>query len=99
MRWARPLPLRPLAPSTAVHPRTAPTCLSDRPDYLGGGTVCHVTSTSHMGRDGLFVVEERQRARGVSGPRMVGASILPHVVSGNTNAATIMINEIRPGRA
>lgn len=66
-------------------------------DYIRrtGSTIFHPTSTCAMGpaSDPLAVLDERLRVRGLAGLRVVDASVMPAVVSANTNAAVIMIAE------
>ena len=58
-----------------------------------GGTVYHPTSTCTMGTGPMAVVDPELRVHGIEGLRVADASVMPTVISGNTNAATIMIGE------
>jgi choline dehydrogenase len=58
-----------------------------------GGTVFHPAGTCRMGSDAAAVVDARLRVRGVDALRVIDASVMPAMVSTNTNAAAIMIGE------
>jgi len=60
-----------------------------------GATIFHPTGTAKMGTpdDPLAVVDEKLRVRGVDGLRVVDASIMPTLVSGNTNVPIVMVAE------
>ena len=79
----------------AIEPGDDVVTDDDMIEYLRnfGNTGFHPTSTCRMGVDERAVVDPRLRVHGLEGLRVVDASIMPAVTSGNTNAPTIMIAE------
>jgi choline dehydrogenase len=86
-----------LKPFVAEERDPGPGCVSDA-DILAfirarGTTIFHPTSSCRMGIDEAAVVDTELRVKGVGRLRVADASVMPTVVSGNTNAACIMIGE------
>ena len=89
------------APALAQHSRgeTVPGAEVDTDDALlafareQGITVYHPVGTCKMGTDPMAVVDPRLRVHGVDALRVIDASVMPTVTTGNTNAPTIMIGE------
>ncbi|MFT3721717.1 GMC family oxidoreductase [Pseudorhodoferax sp.] len=87
----------PLGPRVVEEVKPGPACASDAQllDHLKrtGGTGWHMVGTCKMGSDGQAVVDAQLRVHGVQRLRVVDASIMPTVPTGNTNAPCIMIGE------
>lgn len=72
-----------------------PDCDSDA-DWLdfaraNGQTIYHALGTCRIGPEGQGVVDPRLRVHGIGGLRVVDASVMPDMVSGNTQAAVMML--------
>jgi len=98
LKWARKIGEQPaLAPYMDHEMNPGPGFESDEAllafARASGSTLYHPVGTCMMGSGPMAVVDARLRVRGVEGLRVIDASIMPRLVSGNTNAPTIMIGE------
>jgi len=88
---------KPFAPYLDAEVTPGPEVQSDEEiaDFIRrkAETIYHPVGTCKMGNDPLAVVDSRLRVHGLHGLRVVDASVMPNVISGNTNAPTIMIAE------
>jgi choline dehydrogenase len=88
-----------LAPYVAGEYRPGPDATTDEAilDFVRdkGATIFHPAGTCKMGpaADPLAVVDPELRVHGLEGMRVVDCSIMPSIVSGNTNAPVIMVAE------
>jgi len=81
--------------ANATFPQTLPDTDAEVEAHIRGDgtTIWHVSGTCKMGADSAAVVDAELRVHGLDGLRVVDASIMPQVISANTNAAVIMIAE------
>ena len=98
MRWARRIAARQPLAALVEHenlPGAATTSDEALLEFVGraASTVHHPVGTCRMGGDASAVVDAELRVRGVERLRVIDASVMPTIVSGNTNATTIMIAE------
>ena len=99
MKLARQI-MRTRSMSKVISAEMNPSAAAEMPDaelaqYVRryAKTVYHPVGTCRMGTDNMAVVDPQLKVHGVDGLRVCDASVMPEIVSGNTNAPTIMIAE------
>lgn len=95
-RWTRRLAAQPALASWIVEEKTPGPATQTDEQILDafmrlGGTAYHVCGTARMGSDAASVLDPQLRVRGVEGLRVADTSIMPTLVSGNTNAPAMVI--------
>ncbi|WP_397421686.1 GMC family oxidoreductase [Phenylobacterium sp.] len=98
LKWGRKIASQPALAPYIDHEMLPGPDLTDDEALLGyarmaGSTIYHPVGTCQMGHGPRAVVDAQLRVHGVEGLRVVDASVMPRLVSGNTNAPTIMIAE------
>ncbi len=98
IRWARKIVSQPAMEKYRGEEIMPGEAIESDDEILGfareaGSTIYHPVGTCKMGTDDMAVVDSQLRVKGVSGLRVIDASIMPRLISGNTNAPTIMIAE------
>ena len=98
LRWGRRIAEQPaLARYIAHELLPGPEAVTDEQllDHARtwGTTIYHPVGTCAMGHGPMAVVDPQLRVHGIEGLRVVDASVMPRLISGNTNAPTIMIAE------
>ncbi len=97
MKIARHIVNQPAMEAFHANETSPGDCRSDN-DWLAfaranGQTIYHICGTCRMGRDPSAVAEPNLKVKGIANLRIVDASIMPTMVSGNTQAAVFMIAE------
>ncbi|MES2172411.1 MAG: GMC family oxidoreductase N-terminal domain-containing protein [Pseudomonadota bacterium] len=95
-RWLRDLATQPALKDWIVAETGKTVGIEADEDILAnaialGGTTFHICGTCRMGADEVAVLDPQLRVRGVTGLRVVDTSIMPTIVSGNTNAPAMAI--------
>ena len=98
LKWARKIAAQPALAPWIEHELLPGVEMDSDEALLGyarmaGSTIYHPVGTCQMGHGPMAVVDPQLKVRGVEGLRVVDASVMPRLVSGNTNAPTIMIAE------
>jgi choline dehydrogenase len=98
LKWARKIAAQPALAKWIDHEMMpGPEATTDEAllgfAQMAGSTIYHPVGTCQMGHGPMAVVDPQLRVQGVEALRVVDASVMPRLVSGNTNAPTIMIAE------